>query len=53
MGSVLGLGLAYGLLRVLVRIAPNSLPRIRREIGIDGPVLLFTFVVSLLASFCS
>jgi predicted permease len=49
LGSVLGLSLAYGLLRVLVRIAPNSLPRIR-EIGIDGPVLLFTFVVSLFAS---
>ena len=49
LGSVLGLGLAYGALRVLVAIAPAGLPRIN-EVGINGPVLLFTLVVSLLAS---
>jgi predicted permease len=49
LGSALGLGLAYAALRVLVLIAPDGLPRIN-EIGIDGPVLLFTFVISLLAS---
>src|SRR6202045_2638039 len=49
-GSVLGLGLAYGALRVLVATAPAGLPRIS-EVGINGPVLLFTLLVSLLASF--
>jgi predicted permease len=48
-GSVLGLGLAYGALRVLVATAPAGLPRIS-EVGINGPVLLFTLFVSLLAS---
>jgi predicted permease len=49
-GSVVGLGLAYGALRVLVAMAPAGLPRIN-EVRINGPVLLFTLLVSLLASF--
>jgi predicted permease len=49
LGSAIGLGLAYAALRILVLIAPDGLPRIN-EIGIDGPVLLFTFVISVLAS---
>jgi predicted permease len=49
LGSVLGLAFAYGALRVLVAIAPAGLPRIS-EVGINGPVLLFTLLVSLLAS---
>jgi predicted permease len=49
LGSALGLGLAYGALRVLVAIAPAGLPRVS-EIGIDGHVLLFTLGVALLAS---
>ncbi len=49
LGSVFGLGLAYAALRILVRMAPSGLPRID-EIGIDGPVLLFTAAVALLAS---
>jgi predicted permease len=49
LGSVLGLSLAYGALRVLVALAPAGLPRIS-EVGINGPVLLFTVAVSLLAS---
>ena len=49
LGSAIGLGLAYTALRILVAIAPDGLPRIN-EIGIDGPVLLFTFAVSILAS---
>jgi len=49
LGSALGLALAYGGLRVLVAMAPDGLPRID-EIGIHAPVLLFTLVVSLLAS---
>ena len=47
-GSALGLGLAYGALRVLVAMAPAGLPRLG-EIGIDAPVLLFTLGVALLA----
>ncbi len=49
LGSVLGLGFAYTSLRVLITLAPANLPRLN-EIGIDGPVLLFTFVVALFAS---
>ena len=49
LGSVIGLGLAYAALRVLVAMAPEGLPRIN-EITINGPVLLFTLFVSLLSS---
>jgi predicted permease len=49
LGSVFGLALAYGALRVLVAVAPAGLPRIS-EVGINGPVLLFTLLVSLFAS---
>src|SRR2546423_1064418 len=49
LGGGVALGLAYATLRVLRMIAPSGLPRIR-EIGIDGPVLLFTLFVALLAS---
>src|SRR6266851_5264143 len=49
LGSTVGLGLAYGALRVLAAIAPAGLPRVR-EIAIDGRVLLFTLLISLLAS---
>jgi predicted permease len=47
--GALGLGLAYATLLILVAIAPSGLPRIH-EIGIDGPVLLFTLLAALLAS---
>src|SRR5467141_270877 len=49
LGSAVGLGLAYAALRVLAAIAPAGLPRVH-EIGIDGRVLLFTLLISLLAS---
>ncbi|MGB9463662.1 MAG: ABC transporter permease [Candidatus Acidiferrum sp.] len=49
LGSLIGLGLAFSALRVLILIAPSGIPRIN-EIGIDGPVLLFTFAISILAS---
>ena len=49
LGSLLGLVLAYGTLRVLVAMAPTGLPRIH-EIGIDVPVLLFTLAIALLSS---
>jgi predicted permease len=48
-GGLLGLGLAYAALRIFVAMAPAGIPRIQ-EIGIDGNVLLFTLVVSALAS---
>src|SRR5207245_5128221 len=48
LGSAVGLGLAYAALRVLVAIAPASIPRIN-EIRIDRPVLLFTSAIALLA----
>ena len=46
-GSILGLCVAWGALRVLVAMAPTGLPRLR-EIGIDLPVLLFTLGLALL-----
>jgi predicted permease len=48
-GAVLGLGLAYAALRVLVTMAPAGLPRLD-EIGIDGNVVFFTLAVSVFAS---
>ncbi len=47
-GGAVGLALAYGALRLLIAIAPAHLPRLN-EISIDGPVLLFTLVISLAA----
>lgn len=48
-GSLIGLALAYGALRLLVAIAPTGLPRLH-EIGIDLPVLLFTMFLALFTS---
>jgi predicted permease len=48
-GGLAGLGLAYAGLRVLVSMAPTGLPRLN-EIGIDGPVVLFTLAAALVAS---
>ncbi|HTT17467.1 MAG TPA: ABC transporter permease [Candidatus Sulfotelmatobacter sp.] len=48
-GSALGLGFAYGALRVVVTMAPSNLPRVG-EIGIDGHVLLFTLALTLLVT---
>jgi hypothetical protein len=47
-GGIAGLVLAFGALRVLIATAPTGLPRID-EIVIDGDVLAFTFVISLLS----
>src|SRR5882757_6292711 len=49
LGSIIGLALAYAALRALVAIAPDGLPRIN-EITINGPVLLFTLLISLFSS---
>ena len=48
LGGVLGLGLAYAGIRLLVAMGPDGLPRID-EITIDPTVLLFTLGISLLA----
>src|SRR5579863_5184772 len=49
LGGAIGLGLAFGALRVLVGMAPTGLPRLN-EIGIDLPVLLFTALATLFVS---
>jgi len=48
MGGMLGLGLAYAAVRILVAKGPTTLPRLT-EIGIDPLVLVFTLGVSLFA----
>ena len=48
LGGAVGLGLAYGALRILVAKGPDTLPRLR-DIGIDPVVLAFTLGVSLLS----
>jgi predicted permease len=48
-GSLIGLGIAYGGLRALIALKPTGLPRLN-EIGIDGPVLLFTLGLALFVS---
>jgi putative ABC transport system permease protein len=46
LGGCLGLGVAYGALRVLVAMAPSNLPRLD-QISLDPAVLVFTLAVSL------
>jgi predicted permease len=48
LGGAAGLGLAYGAVRLLVRLAPVSLPRLE-NITLDPLVLLFTLALSLVA----
>lgn len=47
LGSLLGLVLAWGALRLLITLGPAGLPRLH-DIGIDFNVLLFTLAVALL-----
>src|SRR5580658_567583 len=47
-GGALGLLFAYGGLQGLIALAPSDLPRLN-DIGIDGPVLLFTLGVTIVA----
>ena len=49
-GTLIGLALAFGVLRLLVAMKPTGLPRLN-EIGIDGPVLLFTLGLAFFVSF--
>ena len=48
LGGVVGLGLAFGALRLLVALAPGNLPRLQ-DITLDVPVLLFTLGLSVAA----
>ena len=48
LGGALGVGLAYGGLRVLLAIGPSNLPRLA-EISIDPVVLGFALMISLLS----
>jgi putative ABC transport system permease protein len=48
LGGVVGLGVAYGAIRLLLFMAPETLPRLE-AITIDGTVLAFTVGVSLAA----
>jgi predicted permease len=48
LGGALGMGLAYGGLRLLLTVGPANLPRLA-EISIDPLVLAFALAVSLLA----
>jgi predicted permease len=49
LGSLLGLVLAWGALRLLVALAPAGLPRLH-DIGIDGSVLVFTLGITVFSS---
>ncbi len=46
-GGLLGLLLAFAATRILVLLGPESIPRLD-AIGIDGPVLAFSLVISML-----
>jgi predicted permease len=46
LGGALGLGLAWGAVRVLIAMAPAHLPRLN-DISIDPAVILFTFATGL------
>ncbi len=48
LGGALGTALAWGLLQLLLAIGPRSVPRLE-EIGIDGSVLAFAVVASVVA----
>ena len=48
-GSIFGLGLAYGAIRFLVKLAPSGLPRLG-DIGIDANILLFTLAIAIFTS---
>ncbi len=46
-GSVIGLGLSWGAVRLLVAFAPVNVPRLE-EVRLDGAVLAFTIALGLL-----
>ena len=48
MGGIIGLGIAYGALKLLMVLAPENLPRLG-EVSLDAFGLLFTFAISIVA----
>lgn len=48
-GGFLGLLIAYGGVKLLIAFGPTNIPRLK-EIGVDGRVLLFALVLSILTS---
>jgi len=48
LGGIVGIGLAFGALRLLVALAPGNLPRMD-DIAIDLPVLAFTLLLSIVS----
>jgi putative ABC transport system permease protein len=48
--TILGVGLAFGGLKILLLFAPDSVPR-TEEIGVGRPVLAFTVAVAVVAVF--
>lgn len=48
LGGIVGLGLAFGALQLLVALAPGNLPRLE-DITLDIPVLVFALALSLVA----
>jgi putative ABC transport system permease protein len=46
LGGFIGLGLAFGALRLLIALAPGNLPRLA-DVALDLPALLFTLVLSV------
>lgn len=51
-GGALGLGLAFGAVRLLLALSPEGIPRLE-SIRVDGWVLAFTIGISLLAGLLS
>jgi predicted permease len=47
-GGLVGVGMAYGAVRLLVWLEPGNLPRLQ-DIAVDAPVLLFALGLSLLS----
>lgn len=47
-GGALGVALAFGLIRAMLKLVPQEIPRMG-SVGIDGNVLLFVLVVSVAA----
>lgn len=46
-GGVLGLAVAFGGIQLIMYVSPDAIPR-SREIGLDWPVLAFTFGVAVI-----